>query len=89
MSHKKHYPKTYQSNDVSKSITKPFATSEQRRYHKGYQNKMVSASRKTETRSKNKTVIVTESVNVVDFNTDDFEFQFGSHGLHQNKRKGE
>jgi len=39
---------------------------------------MINASRRTETYTKDKTVIVTEVVNVVDFNGDNFSYEFGS-----------
>ena len=71
---KKHYPK-------NQSITKPFAYDNRIRYQKGHQNQLLNASRRTETYTKDKTVIVTENVNVVDFNSDNFEYLFGNEGI--------
>ncbi len=41
---------------------------------KGHQNQLVNASRRIETYTKDKTVIVTENVNIVDFNNDIFQY---------------
>lgn len=70
---KNHYPK-------NQSITKPFAYDNRIRYQKGHQNQLLNASRRTETT----TVIVTESVNVVDFNSDNFEYLFGEKQVKRN-----
>jgi len=92
MENKKYYPqkkkKQYPSNQ---SITKPFAYDNRIRYQKGHQNQLLNASRRTETYTKDKTVIVTESVNVVDFNSDDFMYEFGEKKVkkkqYHNRRK--
>lgn len=80
MGNENQYPKKY-NNDLKKKNhqIKPFSYGHKRRFKKGYQNQMVSASRKTETHTNDKTVIVTESINLVDFNSDGFEFIFGDH----------
>lgn len=76
---KEHYPKKQDNkNNQVPSITKPFAFDNRVRYQKGHQNQLLNASRKTETYTKDKTVIVTESVNVVDFNSDSFDYEFGN-----------
>ena len=79
---KKYYPvrrDTYNqnNNDNGYSIAKPVATSNRGRYKKGYQKSLTNAIRRTETYSKDKVVIVTESVNVLDFNGDNFSYEFG------------
>lgn len=79
MEKKKYYPKKqYNHNDHVPSITKPFAFDNRVRYQKGHQNQLLNASRRTESITRDKTVIVTESVNVVDFNSDNFEYVFGN-----------
>jgi len=45
------------------------------------QNQLLNASRRTATYTKDKTVIVTEEVNVVDFNSDNFVYLFGNDGI--------
>lgn len=92
MEKKKYYPKKQNNfNKQTPSITKPFAFDNRVRYQKGHQNQLLNASRKTETYTKDKTVIVTESVNVVDFNSDNFEYQFGEKSMkkkqYENRRK--
>ena len=78
MENKKHYPQKKKNHyPKNQSITKPFAYDNRIRYQKGHQNQLLNASRTTETYTKDKTVIVTESVNVVDFNSDNFEYAFG------------
>ncbi len=65
MEKKKYYSKKQNThNNHVPSITKPFAFDNRVRYQKGHQNQLLNASRKTETYSQDKTVIVTESVNI-------------------------
>ncbi len=74
---KREYPtkrKTYYPKESSKE--KPLININKQRYHKGHQNQLVGASRRTETYTKDKTVIVTESVDILDFNNDMFEYKF-------------
>lgn len=92
MQQKKYYPKKQTNhNNQTPSITKPFAYDNRVRYTKGHQNQMLNASRRTETYYEDKTVIVTESVNVVDFNSDNFEYAFGNGDVkkrqYQNNRR--
>lgn len=82
MEMKKFYPKKQNNhNKQVSSIIKPFAFDNRMRYQKGHQNQLLNAPRKTETYTKDKTVIVTESVNVVDFNSYNFEYQFGEKSM--------
>lgn len=67
-------PKTYRNNN---SIVNPNVFNHKIRHNKGLQNQYLSAFRKTETYHKDKTVIVTERVDVVEFNNDSFEIEFG------------
>ncbi|MBI9008474.1 MAG: hypothetical protein JEZ05_00455 [Tenericutes bacterium] len=92
MQQKKYYPSKRDNNNSS--ITKPFANVNRTRYKQGHQNQLLNASRRTETYSQYKTVIVTESVNIVDFNSDDFEYEFGDkkvkkkqHNYNNNQRR--
>jgi hypothetical protein len=79
MQQKKYYPSTKKNNNVANtSISKPFANANRIRHKKGLQNQLLNASRKTETYTQGKAVIVTENVSIVDFNSDDFEYQFGN-----------
>ncbi len=73
--YKKQYPKKYHNNN---NVMKPMSYGQKTRYKKGFQNQLVNASRRTETHTKDKTTIVTETINVVDFNTDSFEYVFGN-----------
>ena len=85
MEKKKYYPQKKKNHcPKNQSITKPFAYDNRIRYQKGHQNQLLNASRRTETYTKDKTVIVTESVNVVDFNSDNFEYQFGEKQVKRN-----
>ena len=82
MPEKKYYPKKQYNHPVqNQSITKPFAYDNRVRYEKGRQNQLLNASRRTETYTKDKTVIVNESVNVVDFKNDNFEIEFGDKNI--------
>ncbi len=86
MERKKYYPKKQsKENNQVPSITQPFAPDNRERYQKGHQNQLLNATRRTETITKNKTVIVTESLNVVDFNNDNFDYRFGEKNM--NKRE--
>ena len=79
MANQKYYPTkriNNNNNDGSYSIARPVASTNRNRYSKGHQNSLTNATRKTETYSRDKVVIVTESVNVVDFNSDNFEYRF-------------
>lgn len=97
MSDQKYYPtKRYNnSSQYGNSIARPVAATNRNRYRKGYQNSLTNATRRTETYSKDKVVIVTESVNVVDFNSDNFQYNFDNinqrtnynHNQNQNKRR--
>jgi hypothetical protein len=92
MENKKYYPqKKKKQYPQNQSITKPFAYDNRIRYQKGHQNQLLNASRRTETITKDKTVIVTESVNVVDFNSDNFMYEFGEQKVkkkqYNNRRK--
>jgi len=88
MTQKKYYPqKKKKQYPKNQSITKPFAYDNRIRYQKGHQNQLLNASRRTETYTKDKTVIVTENVNVVDFNSDNFEYLFGNEGFKNNKHR--
>ena len=79
MQQKKYYPSTKKNNDVANtSISKPFANANRIRHKKGLQNQLLNASRRTETYTQDKTVIITENVNIVDFNSDGFEYEFGN-----------
>lgn len=81
MDNKKKYPSKYKNHSSSNSISKPFAFDNKTRYTKGHQNQLINASRRTETHTKDKTVIVTENVNVIDFNSDSFVYMFGNGNL--------
>lgn len=84
MSDQKYYPKKRYHNNNNHSdysIAKPVAGTNREKFKKGYQNSLTNATRRTETYSKDKVVIVTESVNVVDFNTDNFTYNFDN--IHQ------
>lgn len=86
MENKKYYPQKKKNHyPKNRSITKPFAYDNRIRYQKGHQNQLLNASRRTETYTKDKTVIVTESVNVVDFNSDNFEYAFGGKKVKRNQ----
>lgn len=86
MEKKKYYPKKHSNQNTQvPSITKPFAFDNRVRYQKGHQNQLLNASRRTETITKDKTVIVTESVNVVDFNSDNFMYEFGQQKANKNQ----
>ena len=75
---KPYYPAATKNHPPAKpSISKDLINSQRTRYTKGHQNQMINASRRTETYTKDKTVIVTEVVNVVDFNGDNFSYEFG------------
>ena len=88
MEQKKYYPqKKKKQYPKNQSITKPFAYDNRIRYQKGHQNQMLNASRRTATYAKDKTVIVTEEVNVVDFNSDNFEYLFGNDGIRKNNNR--
>lgn len=81
MDQKKHYPSKYNNHPpANNSITHPFANPNKTRYTKGHQNQMINASRRTATYTKDKTTIVTENVNIVEFNSDSFEYVFGPGG---------
>ncbi|QVK19308.1 hypothetical protein KHQ81_06355 [Mycoplasmatota bacterium] len=86
MAKQKYYPtKKYKNNRSNNSIARPVAATNRGRYKKGYQNNLTNATRRTETYSKDKVVIVTESVNVVDFNNDNFTYKFDN--IHQRTNK--
>ena len=68
MIEKKNYPqKKKQHYPSNQNIANPNIINNKPRYQKGHQNQFVNAFRKTETYYKDKTVIVTESFNMVDF----------------------
>lgn len=78
MNNKKYYPQKRNKNYPNKqNITNPNIINNKPRYQQGHQNQLMTAFRKTETYYKDKTVIVTESFNVVEFNNDEFEFELG------------
>ncbi len=86
MAYKKYYPtKRGNNNNNGYSIAKTVAGTNRGRYKKGYQNSLTNAMRRTETYSKDKVVIVTESVNVVDFNSDNFEYRFDNSNQRTNR----
>jgi len=88
MEEKKYYPTKHRNHEENNSsITKPFAYNNRVRYTQGHQNQLLNASRKTQTYTKDKTVIVTESVNVVDFNNDNFEYAFDNKNVGKNPCK--
>ena len=88
MTQKKYYPQKRNQNYPSKeNIVNPMFNKHKPRYQKGHQNQVVNASRRTETYTKDKTVIVTEKFNIVDFNNDEFEYQFGGKNLKKNNRR--
>lgn len=94
MNNKKHYPQNKKRHYPQKkggqdqkthSITKPFAFDNRTRYQKGLQNQLLSAHRRTETYTKDKAVIITETVDVVDFNNDSFVYEFGNKKVRKNQ----
>ena len=79
MSDQKYYPtKRYNNNNNNSgySIAKPVAGTNREKISKRLSKSLTNATRRTETYSKDKVVIVTESVNVVDFNNDNFTYNF-------------
>jgi len=78
MSDRKYYPTRRNNHQptTNNTIARSVAGVNRNRYKQGYQNSLTNATRRTETYSKDKVVIVTESVNVVDFNSDDFHYNF-------------
>ncbi|ERJ12517.1 hypothetical protein [Haloplasma contractile] len=95
MANQKYYPtKRYSNHRSDNSIARPVAATNRGRYQKGYQNNLTNATRRTETYSRDKVVIVTESVNVVDFNNDNFTYNFdninqrtNNHNYYDKRRK--
>lgn len=82
---KKNYPqKKKQHYPSNQNIANPNIINNKPRYQKGHQNQFVNAFRKTETYYKDKTVIVTESFNMVDFNNDEFTLGLGKQTMNKN-----
>lgn len=82
MANNKHYPS--KRNYPNNSLVNPIVNSNRSRYKKGHQNSLMSGSRRTETYYKDKTVVVTESVYIIEFNNDNFDY---NHNGNNNKYK--
>lgn len=81
--HRNQYPKRSNRSRESNRI----APINRNRYRKGHQNSMTSARRRTVERYRDKTIVTEEEVTIMEFNEDNFEFQFGGQNINKNRRR--